>query len=387
MLAVSTDALATHERWLVTPPSSKGLGGLNYPLASDEDGSVCRAYGVYVPRQHVAQRGLFLIDTNGVLQYQVVHNLSVGRSTDEMLRVLDALQSGGLCPGDWTPTQATLDAGGTLGPNSEVGHFRLEAILGSGAFGTVFRARDLTLDRIVALKVLQSDSPRAAELLLAEARVAAALLHPNVCVLHAVDQSLGFPMIVMEYIEGETLAKVIENRRLSVQDASAIARQIAQGMAAAHAKDIVHGDLKPANIMISSDGVAKIMDFGLARRYASSIVPVVDTVDGEANRPGGLFGTPAYMSPEQARGQSASPASDVFALGLILYEMVTGRRAVRGEHLLEVLRQVENVDAEKLTAEMTDPFRAVLKNALAQDPERRSLAMAEIAEALGPTSQ
>ncbi len=370
----------------MTPPANKGLGGLSYPLASDENGSACRAYGVYVPRQHVAQRGLFLIDPNGVLQYQVVHNLSVGRSTDEMLRVLDALQSGGLCPGDWTPAQATLDVGGTLGPNSEFGHFRLEATLGSGAFGTVFRARDLTLDRVVALKVLQSDSPKAAELLLAEARVAAALLHPNVCVLHAVDQSLGFPMIVMEYIEGETLAKVIEAGRLTVQNASAIGRQIAQGMAAAHAKDIVHGDLKPANIMISGDGVAKIMDFGLARRYASSVAPAVDTVDSAQSNPSGLFGTPAYMSPEQARGQSASPASDVFALGLILYEMVTGRRAVRGEHLLEVLRQVEQLDAEKLAAEMTDPFRAVLKNALAQDPERRTLAMAEIAEALGPTS-
>ena len=125
----STDAVATHERWVATPKAQGGLGELHFPLASDEDGSVCEAYGVYVPRQHVALRGLFIIDPNGVLQYQVVHNLSVGRRAEEVLRVLDGLQTGGLCPSDWDATAPTLDPNRTLGPNSVVGQYRLEAEL------------------------------------------------------------------------------------------------------------------------------------------------------------------------------------------------------------------------------------------------------------------
>ena len=139
MLGVSTDSVATHERWLATPPAQGGLGGLNFPLAGDEDGAVCRAYGVYVERQHVALRGLFLIDPNGVLQYQVVHSLSVGRNTEEVLRVLEGLQMGGLCPAERQRGEPALDASRELGPNRVIGPYRIEAELGSGSFGTVFR--------------------------------------------------------------------------------------------------------------------------------------------------------------------------------------------------------------------------------------------------------
>src|SRR5262245_55219329 len=149
-LGISTDALDTHERWLGTPPAQGGLGGLHFPLASDEDGAACRAYGVYVARQNVALRGLFLIDPNGVLQFQVVHSLTVGRNIDEVLRVLDGLQTGGICPGDRQAGEPTLDASQELGPNRVIGPYRIEAVVGSGAFGTVFRAHDLTLQRTVA---------------------------------------------------------------------------------------------------------------------------------------------------------------------------------------------------------------------------------------------
>src|SRR5262249_13065862 len=136
-----------------------GMSGLSFPLASDADGAVCRAYGVYVPRQHLALRGLFIIDPNGVLQYQVVHNLSVGRSTEEMLRVLEGLQMGGLCSGERRRGEPGLDVIQELSPGRLLGPYRIEARLGEGAFGTVLRAHDGTLDRTVALKVLRPGSP------------------------------------------------------------------------------------------------------------------------------------------------------------------------------------------------------------------------------------
>src|SRR6516225_7543363 len=134
-------------------------------------------------------RGLFLIDPNGVLQYQVVHSLSVGRDTDEVLRVLEGLQTGGVCPGERRRGDPVLDASRELGPNRVIGPYRVEEELGGGSFGTVFRARDLTLDREVALKVLRPGGPVPAATLLAEARAAAAVSHPNVCAIYAVDSS------------------------------------------------------------------------------------------------------------------------------------------------------------------------------------------------------
>ena len=157
----------------------------------------------------MALRGLFLIDPNGVLQYQVVHSLTVGRNTEEILRVLDGLQMGGLCPAERRHGEPALDVGRELGPNRVIGPYRVEAELGGGSFGTVFRARDLTLDREVALKVLRPGSPVPAATLLAEARAAATLNHPNVCVIHAVDSSLGAPMIVMEYVAGRPLSQLL----------------------------------------------------------------------------------------------------------------------------------------------------------------------------------
>ena len=155
----------------------------------------------------MALRGLFIIDPNGVLQYQVVHNLSVGRRSEEVLRVLDGLQTGGLCPENWARDETTLDPTRVLGPNSVVGQYRIEAQIGSGTFGVVFRARDLTLERSVALKIFRSGGNSAPRRLLEEARTAAALNHPNVCTVFAVDDSDGVSMIVMEHIDGQPLTQ------------------------------------------------------------------------------------------------------------------------------------------------------------------------------------
>ncbi len=377
VLGISTDPLATHARWLATQPVEGGLAGLSFPLASDEDGAVCRAYGVYVERQHLALRGLFLIDPNGVLQYQVVHNLSVGRSTDEVLRVLDGLQMGGLCPAERQPGQPALDLSRELSPNRVLGPYRIEAALGGGSFGSVFRARDLTLERTVALKILRPGSPVPPEALLAEARAAAALTHPNVCIIHAVDSTLGAPMIVMEYVEGQPLSRLVETGALPLERVVALGRQIAEAMAAAHAHGVVHGDLKPANVLVTPASIVKVVDFGLARRS----LPQISGDDTDLWLPapsGGISGTPAYMAPEQARGAAPSPASDVYSFGLILYEMATGRRARAGDNLLELLRQIDRADASIYVSEVPEPLAGMVRRSLAMDAGART-SMAELA--------
>ncbi len=380
VLGVSTDSVATHERWLEASPEEGGLGGLSFPLAGDEDGAACRAYGVYLERQHIALRGLFLIDPNGVLQYQVVHNLTVGRNTEEILRVLEGLQLGGLCPGERRRGEPALDVTRELGANRVIGPYRIEAELGGGSFGTVFRARDLTLDREVALKVLRPGGPVPAAALLAEARAAAAVSHPNVCAIHAVDSSLGAPMIVMEYVDGRPLSQLLGDGPLAPEQVTELGRQVALGMAAAHAQGVVHGDLKPANILVTPAGMVKVVDFGMARRSAPPGGEATALWDpGPA---GGISGTPAYMAPEQARGESATPASDVFSLGVMLYELVLGRRA-RGEgNLLELLHLIDREDLTHQLDGTPEPFAGILRLALAVAPEKRRITMAQIAERL-----
>jgi alkyl hydroperoxide reductase subunit AhpC/tRNA A-37 threonylcarbamoyl transferase component Bud32 len=378
ILAISTDPITTHELWMATPKAKGGLGELRFPLASDVDGSVCQAYGVYVPRLRVALRGLFIIDPNGVLQYQVVHNLSVGRRAEEVLRVLDALQTGGLCPSDWESTDPTLDAVRTLSVNSVLGQYRLEAELGRGSFATVYRAHDMLLERKVALKVFRADAGLSTDSLLGEARVAASLNHPHVCTVFSVDASEGVPMIVMECLEGKPLSKLMESGPLPAGRAVAILRQAALGMAAAHAQSIVHGDLKPANIIVTDGGVAKVVDFGLARKQPASPEETVLIKPGSDV----LTGTPSYMSPEQSRGESLSPASDVFSLGLILYETLTGRSGIRGHGILEVLKSVAAVDGERLAGECDGQFRPILRQALVADWRRRTLTMSGFAAML-----
>jgi len=188
-------------------------------------------------------------------------------------------------------------------------------------------------------------------------------------------------MIVMEYLDGRPLSKLLADGPLPAARATIVTREIALGMAAAHVQGIVHGDLKPANVMLTEAGIAKILDFGLARRdHRPSAAEA--TVDWDAADHGSLSGTPSYMAPEQARGQSATPASDVFALGLMLYEMLQGRKAIPGANVLEVLHQVEQIEADRLAAEVAEPFRSILRQALVTEPQRRDITMAQIAERL-----
>jgi serine/threonine protein kinase len=341
---------------------------------------MCRAYGVYLERQHIALRGLFLIDPNGVLQYQAVHSLTVGRSSEEILRVLDGLQMGGLCPAERQRGEPGLDVGLELGPNRVIGPYRIVEELGGGSFGTVFRAHDTILDREVALKVLRPGNQHSATSLLAEARAAAALNHPNVCAIHAVDSNEGVPIIVMEFVAGRALPHLLGHGALEPAQAASIARQIALGMANAHANGVVHGDLKPANILVTQDGTVKVVDFGMARRMPSLAGPDETTIWNPESE-GGISGTPAYMAPEQARGEPPTQASDVFSLGLIFYELLTGKRVRGGGSILELLRQIDREDLTREVAKSQAPFGDVLRQALAAPVDRR-ISMGQIAELL-----
>jgi alkyl hydroperoxide reductase subunit AhpC len=381
ILGISTDSISSHERWIATPRGQGGLGEIHFPLASDRDGAVARAYGVYLEPQNVALRGLFIIDPNGVLQYQAVHNLSVGRRSDEVFRVLTALESGGMCPEDWCADCAPLDPTQALMPGSMLAHYRIEAEVGQGAFAAVFRAHDTVLDRLVAVKVFKTGSASPTPDILAEARAAAALNHPNVCTIFAVDDSEGVPVIVMEYVEGQPLSRMLEAGSLSASQAAHLGSQIARAMAAAHGQGIVHRDLKPANILITPGSEVKITDFGLSRRAAPPPTGE-ETIEWEAAEQGKIAGTPGYMSPEQSRGEPATPRSDVFSLGAVFYEMLTGKMAFTGNNVLQVLDQIRNVNPDRYAADVPEPFAAILRGALARDARDRDMTMERIAEAL-----
>jgi alkyl hydroperoxide reductase subunit AhpC len=381
LLGVSTDSIESHERWIHTPRAQGGLGEIHFPLASDVDGAVSRSYGVYLEHQRISLRGLFIIDPNGVLQYQAVHNMSVGRRTDDVLRILAALETGGMCPEDWCVDCPTLDPAQTLAPGSKISHYSIEAEVGHGAFASVFRARDTLLNRTVALKVFTPGKLPATLTALAEARAAAALNHRNVCTVFAVDDSEGVPIIVMEFLQGRTLSAILQDGALAADQVVGIGRQFALGMAAAHKQGITHGDLKPANVMLTGEGVVKITDFGLARRVAS-YEDTEDTQDWVSDDAGQIAGTPSYMSPEQSQGTPATPASDVFSFAVVLYEMLTGRKAFAGDNVLQVLSAIRNVDPAQYAAELPEPFAKIVREAMAREARDRLLTMEMIAELL-----
>src|SRR5437899_5480702 len=222
--------------------------------------------------------------------------------------------------------------------------FEVLRILGKGGMGTVYLARDSRLDRPVALKVLHTedlgtDEKRAR--FLREARTAAAIRHPNVATIYEVGESDGVPFIVMEYIEGETLAHRIRRRPVEAAEFFNIARQIASGVAAAHDGGIVHRDLKTANVIIEASGQVKILDFGLAKALHREIAPTsIETTTGQ------FFGTLHYLSPEQARGQPAEERSDLFSLGIVFYQMATGQLPFNSDVPLMVLEKIRDAEPE-----------------------------------------
>ncbi|OGQ89259.1 MAG: hypothetical protein A2289_07860 [Deltaproteobacteria bacterium RIFOXYA12_FULL_58_15] len=363
VLAVSVDSVESHQAWLAAPAIEGGVAGLRFPLGSDPNGDVASRYGVFVDSAKVAGRGLFLIDPNRVLQYAVVHNLNIGRNADEILRVIDALRAGGLCGPGWTRADGTIDPRLDLRKGRVLDHYRVEELLGEGGFGWVYSAYDLLLDRTVAIKIGRTTSRDTRRAALREAKSVAKLSHPNICTIFAVADAAGVPLIVMEYLPGKSLTEQLAGqppRSTTLR----IAREIVAGLAASHAAGVVHGDVKPANIMFDNEGVAKVADFGMARRVSYD--------DGTQPVPTGIIGgTPAYMAPEQTTGSPPSTATDVFGTGLLLYEVFTGKRAIVTSSPTEALNRVRQLDANGLANDVPEPFRNVFARMLAQDPSER----------------
>jgi Tol biopolymer transport system component len=263
----------------------------------------------------------------------------------------------------------SLAAGDRLGP------YEIVSPLGQGGMGEVFRARDPRLGRDVAIKILPprfaADASAVARFE-QEARAVAALSHPNIVGIHDVGRADTVAFVVTELLEGETLRDRLAKGRLSVRKAVDIALQIAQGLAAAHAKGIIHRDIKPDNIFITSDGHAKILDFGLAKVDRSMASD--DTTVAAQTDPGTVLGTTGYLSPEQAAARPADARSDVFSFGAVLYEMVTGRRAFKGDSTIDTLHAIVHDQPEPIERQTPDApheLRWLLDKCLAKDPDDR----------------
>jgi len=229
----------------------------------------------------------------------------------------------------------------TLQSGTKVGPHEILALLGQGGMGEVYRARDVKLNRDVAIKVLPEhlgNAPERLARLRREAQVLASLNNPHIAQIHGLEDANGVPALVLELVEGSTLAERIASGSLPLSEAVEVARQIADGLEAAHEKGVIHRDLKPANVKITPDGTVKLLDFGLAKAVSGDRpepdLSMVTTANTEA---GVVLGTAAYMSPEQARGRPVDKRTDIWAFGCVLFEMLSARRPFAGDTLSDTI--------------------------------------------------
>jgi len=281
----------------------------------------------------------------------------------------------------------------TIIAGSILGHYRITSELGSGGMGEVWRAEDTKLDREVALKVLPSEFAEDAERLARferEAKVLASLNHPNIAHLYGLETAESsrnsseegedggrVTFLVMELVEGKDLSERIARGALSIDEAIPIALQIAEALEAAHEQGIVHRDLKPANIKVTEDGTVKVLDFGLAKAWETegqdSSLSLSPTVTQHATAAGVILGTAAYMSPEQARGKKVDRRADIWAFGVVLWEMLTGRKLFEGETVSDLMAAVLTCDPDltRLPSRTPSSVARLVRRCLERDPQTR----------------
>jgi len=284
---------------------------------------------------------------------------------------------------------------------TRIGPYEIAASIGAGGMGEVFRARDTRLNRDVAVKVLPKDFAADADRLRRfeqEAKTLAALNHPNILTVHDAGVHAGAPYLVSELLDGKSLREEMNGAALPVRKATDYALQIAYGLAAAHAKGVIHRDLKPENIFVTNDGRVKILDFGLAKLRANPKSEIRNPKSAEAStvridaepsinstEPGMVLGTPAYMSPEQVRGEPADPRSDIFAFGCVLYEMLSGTRAFRRDTPIASMNAVlseEPSDFSPSNASVPLALERVVRRCLEKQPQNRFESARDLAFAI-----
>lgn len=275
----------------------------------------------------------------------------------------------------------------TLLPGTRLGPYRIIAQIGAGGMGEVYRGEDTRLDRTVAVKVLPSglaDNPQFQERLEREARAVSSLNHPHICTLYDLGQQDGVSFLVMEYLEGETLAGRLEKGSLPVEGALRYAAEIAEALEAAHRKGIFHRDLKPGNIFLTKTGT-KLLDFGLAKMQSASAASSESAFTKTITQQGTILGTPQYMAPEQLQGEEADARTDIFGFGAVLYEMLTGKRAFDGKTAASVMAAILHVDPPAVSTlqPVTPPaLERIVRKCLAKEPDQRWQTAADLGDEL-----
>jgi Tol biopolymer transport system component len=309
----------------------------------------------------------------------------------ESLLAADGSDTGVL---DWLPLAG--EATQLSATQRRIGPYEISGLVGAGAMGEVYRGRDTKLNRDVALKLLPplfAMDPDRVKRFKREAQVLAALNHPNVAAIYGLEESDGVTALVLELVEGQTLAERIASGALPVEDVIGVGRQIAEALEAAHDKGIIHRDLKPANVKLTANGTVKVLDFGLAKAWEGAPeaqLSAAPTLTATLDRERTILGTPAYMSPEQARGRALDKRTDIWSFGCVLFEMLTGRAAFADETISDTLARVldRDVDWHTLPASTPDRVRDLLRRCLHKDVNRRLRdigdARLELEEALAP---
>ena len=264
-------------------------------------------------------------------------------------------------------------------------HYRILEKLGGGGMGVVYKAHDSRLNRFLAIKALPPDKladPDRKRRFIQEAQAASALNHPSIITIHDVAAENGTDFIVMEYVQGKTLDALIPRKGMRLNEMLKLAIQVADALSKAHAAGIVHRDLKPSNVMVTEDGLVKVLDFGLAK-----LTEVSDSADTETatlqtqTDEGTIVGTVSYMSPEQAEGKKVDARSDIFSMGSVLYEMVTGRKAFQGETKLSTLTAIlreEPPKASEIVEDLPKDLERIISRCLRKDQSRRFQHMGDV---------